>query len=897
MIVVVSATRLKEAAFWDDTLLGRSLQQPQHRSLQSRISFRNGEPLAISYNAAITVSPADAVMVFCHDDLDLGPDPLAAQLEAALARFDLVGVAGNQRRQPGQMAWWLEGSGLNWDHSHLSGGLEHGVPQQAQQVVYGPTPAAVELLDGVFLAARAGRLQATGVAFDPQFAFHFYDLDLCRTARERGLRLGTWPLKLMHSSGGEAFNASWLEALERYQSKWQEPRRSPELDRHVLFHQARALERSARWAGAESLYRQLLTGQPHHSGLLLRLSSVQHQQGRSQEALATLAALIAQDPGLARAHANRGALLQLAGDLEGAEAAFRQALVLEPSLQAAADNLLLLARQLQGLGRIAAAVEAQRAVLRASPRRPDMLLDLGCSLMQQGKVDAARACFARLLRYHPQHPGAHYQMALAQESLGEMEEALELHQAALLTNPDSAEVLLALELVRLTLGDWHDYSGRMQRLHTALEAWLAIPGAAPLSPLRVLYFPLPLALQHRISGRWAHSQAHGQPTAPAALPPRQHLAPKDERLRIGYLSADFRNHAMGDLIHGLFAHHDRERFAVFAYSISDIQDAYTRSVQAGVEHFAVVAGESDEQLAARIRGDRLDGLIDLMGHTHHSRPGVLARRPAPLQLHYLGFPGSLGCSFIDGVIADGWLIPPEHESHYSETVHRLPWGFVSSPSPAWPAAGEPPTSASRERLGLPPKAVLYACFNRAEKITPLVFESWLAILQQAPQVVLWVINEQPRVQERLRGRLVAAGLEPERLIFSGTVDRALFGQLCGLADLLLDTSPYGSGATAVAALAAGLPLLTCPGETFTSRMGASLCAATGLEELICPTPEAYTAKAIELALAPEHLRQLSQQLREQHNQLPLFDTAGWVANLESLLAGLVAGDRGRSQSE
>jgi predicted O-linked N-acetylglucosamine transferase (SPINDLY family) len=150
---------------------------------------------------------------------------------------------------------------------------------------------------------------------------------------------------------------------------------------------------------------------------------------------------------------------------------------------------------------------------------------------------------------------------------------------------------------------------------------------------------------------------------------------------------------------------------------------------------------------------------------------------------------------------------------------------------------------------------------------------------------------------RLRGRLVAAGLEPERLIFSGTVDRALFGQLCGLADLLLDTSPYGSGATAVAALAAGLPLLTCPGETFTSRMGASLCAATGLEELICPTPEAYTAKAIELALAPEHLRQLSQQLREQHNQLPLFDTAGWVANLESLLAGLVAGDRGRSQSE
>jgi predicted O-linked N-acetylglucosamine transferase (SPINDLY family) len=388
-------------------------------------------------------------------------------------------------------------------------------------------------------------------------------------------------------------------------------------------------------------------------------------------------------------------------------------------------------------------------------------------------------------------------------------------------------------------------------------------------------------------------------------PPRQ----PGERWRIGYLSADFRNHAMGNLLHGLFTCHDRRRFEVFAYSLADDSDAVTEVIRSGVDHYAIVAAESSEAIAQRIRADGIDVLIDLMGHTHHGRPGALALRPAPLQLHYLGYPGSLGADWIDGVIADAWLIPPEHEIHYRETVHRLPWGFVSSgplPDPAasvqpFAAERDTPTRAStaiappppsREALGLPLDAVVYACFNRPEKITPAVFDGWLEILRQVPSSVLWIINDQPRVQERLRARLAAAGLEPERLVFSPRLESAAFGQVCALASLLLDTSPYGSGATAVTALAAGLPLLTCPGDTFISRMGASLCAATGLEELICSSPEAYQERAIALGRQPAELDRLRRQLLERRSELPLFDTAAWVGHMEALLERLLVAEVG-----
>jgi predicted O-linked N-acetylglucosamine transferase (SPINDLY family) len=890
VVQLVSATRLEEAPFWNDTLLGRSLRQPQHRQLVARICFANRDPLAIPYNAAIEAAPAGAVLVFCHDDVDLGPEPLAPQLQAALARFDLVGVAGNQRHQRGQVGWWLDARSGGFDFPFLSGALRHGTPASSQLDVYGPAPMPVQLLDGVFLAARAETLWRSGVRFDPHFAFHYYDLDLCRSARRAGLSLGTWPLPLLHASGGEPWGATWTERQRAYLRKWGEGSESPELQ--LLFRSARAQEKAGAWPEAEGLYRQLLEQAPAHGAARLQLAKVLHRQGLDGEALTLLDGLLdgpplgdglaAAAPLCARAHTNRGALLQLRGDLDAAQRDHGEALRLEPSLTTAADNLLALALLLRSRGCSHQALEALRMILRATPQRPDMLLQLGITLMDLGRVEAAVPCFRRLLRQEPQLREGHHQLGQALAALGHTEAGIAALHTALALDPGATEVLVHLEWHRLSLCDWDDYDRRAARLLAQLQTYAETTDGPLLPPLTGSLFVLPPALHRRLGERWAEPTSRSMAALRLQPPPPR---PAGRRLRIGYLSADFRHHAMGNLLQDVFSQHDRRRFEVFAYSLVDVSDAVTAVIRKGVDHFALVAAESSEAIAKRIRADGIDVLIDLMGHTHHGRPGVLALRPAPLQLHYLGYPGSLGADWIDGVIADAWLIPPEHDIHYRETVHRLPWGFVSSaPLPDSAAPAQPPPS--REALGLPLDAVVYACFNRPEKITPALFDSWLEILRQVPTSVLWIINDQPRVEERLRARM-AAGLEPQRLVFSPKLESAAFGQACTLADLLLDTSPYGSGATALTALAAGLPLLTCPGDTFASRMGASLCAATGLEELICTTPEVYQQRAIALGRQPAELQSLRRHLLERHGELPLFNTAAWVGHLDNLLERLL----------
>ncbi len=903
VVQLVSATRLEEAAFWRDTLLGRSLRQPQHRQLVARIRFSNHQPLAVAYNAVISTAPVGAVLVFCHDDVDLGPEPLDPQLEAALARFDLVGIAGNQRHQRGQVSWWLDPRSGGWDHPFLSGALRHGTPDRHHLDVYGPAPMPVQLLDGVFLAAQADTLQRSGVRFDPRFAFHHYDLDLCRSAAQAGLSLGTWPLPLIHASGGMASGAAWDRSQQDYPHKWKERSEpcqpgenlSPEL--LALFRQARALEKAQAWSQAEQHYRQLLLQAPGHGPAQLQLAKLLHQQNRPAEALERLDALLAAadlppaGPLRARALTSRGTLLQLKGDLDAAAADHGEALRLEPGLAIAGDNLLVVALQLRSMGSSHQALAALRVILRATPQRPDLLFQLGTTLMGLGRVEAAVPCFRRLLRHQPQQREGHYQLGQALAALGQIEAGIAELNTALSLHPSAIEVLVQLEMNRLSLCDWDDYDSRITRLVSQLEAYgqangADVPGAL-VPPLSLSLFHAPLALHRRLGERWAEPTSRSMAALRLPPPPPR---PAGRRLRIGYLSADFRNHAMGNLLKGLFARHDRRRFEVYAYSLVDSSDAVTAVIRSGVDHFAMVAAESNEAIAQRIRADRIDVLIDLMGHTHHGRPGVLALRPAPLQLHYLGYPGSLGADWIDGVIADAWLIPPEHEPHYRETVHRLPWGFVSSgtlPDPADPA----PPPLSREALGLPRNAVVFACFNRPEKITPAVFGSWLEILRQVPGSLLWIINDHPLVEERLRARLVAAGLEPQRLLFRPKLKSAAFGQACALADLLLDTSPYGSGATAVTALAAGLPLLTCPGDTFASRMGASLCAATGLEELICATPKSCQERAIALGRQPAELQRLRRHLLVRHSELPLFNTAAWVGHLESLLEELLKNHR------
>ncbi len=889
-LLLVAATRLEEDALWSDSLLGRSLARPAHASYGRCLGYANRRALAHTYNRGLEQAADDALVVFCHDDLWLGEESLVPPLTQALEHFDLVGVAGNRRRLHGQQWWLHRADGSGWDHPQLVGALRHGRPEAAQLQTYGPSPAPAVLLDGVFLAGRAGVLRRTGLRFDPDLPFHLYDLDFCRSAEQAGLRLGVWPLDLIHASGGEAFTPSWKACLVLFRRKWEPPApesSGPELLRWQ-YAQARAHQLLEQWPQALAAYDALLAIEPQHGRALQQRALVLRQLGRPSEALASLDAALALDPTNATALANRASLLQVLEDAAGAEAALRAALQQRPHDTGLLHRLAsLLARRQRPIEAIAVLKE----VLRHDRHHTQALLDLGGLLMGVEGFDLARAAFQRVLSQQPTHGAALFGLGQCQEAGGDAEAALATYTRGLEHAPDDLNLCSMAESMRLGLCLWDDYEGRMRRLAERLEQGLIGGDPVPMGvPMRLLSFPLPLTLPVQVAAR--HAEAIAAAMAPfASVQPAAPRPPsgsgEGRPLRIGYLSADFRCHAMGGLIHGLFAQHDRSRCVPIGYMLAASRDRFTRSVARGCERLRDGSQLGSEALAGLIRDDGIDVLVDLMGFTHQGRPSVLALRPAPLQLLYLGYPGSMGAPFIDGLVADAWLIPPELEHGYSERVHRLPHGFVcSAPLPADPEEALPP-SPSRAALGLEPGQLVYACFNRPDKFDPQRFAAWMAVLKAVPASVLLLVVPQPASQRRLRERAQAFGVEPGRLIFAARTPAAQFADLCRLADLFLDTAHCGAGATGAMALQAGLPLLTCPGEAFVSRMGASLCASVGMDDLICPSPEAYVARAIELGRDPDQLRQRRQRLLDPSAHLPLFDTAGWVRHWEELLHGLL----------
>ena len=327
----------------------------------------------------------------------------------------------------------------------------------------------------------------------------------------------------------------------------------------------------------------------------------------------------------------------------------------------------------------------------------------------------------------------------------------------------------------------------------------------------------------------------------------------------------------------MFQYHQRPEFEVFAYSLVPAEDEWTQSIRQGCDHFVDLSCQSPLAAAQRIQADGIHILIDLAGYTTHACTEIFALQPAPIQVQYLGYPGTMGADFIQYIVADEWLIPPERATDYSEQVVYLPQGWVAAPM-------EIAQPSSRTEYGLPEAGIVFCCFNRAYKIDPQVFQVWMRILQQVPDSVLWLADGGvPVVAQRLRQRAVDAGVAPERLIFAPNLPAAEYLARYRLADLFLDTFTYNAGATAVGALWAGVPVLTCPGETYASRMGGSLCAALGLWELICDSTATYEQRAIHLGTHRESRLALKQQLTIAQTTAPLFQPQRFVLQLEVAL--------------
>jgi predicted O-linked N-acetylglucosamine transferase (SPINDLY family) len=499
------------------------------------------------------------------------------------------------------------------------------------------------------------------------------------------------------------------------------------------------------------------------------------------------------------------------------------------------------------------------------PRPPSNRSDSGTT-----PYEAALGTFDLALSLDPARAASLLGRGSALESLGRYPEAIACMERALTLEPGHGETIASLVSCAVRLCDW-------ERLDADLARLRQIPnGIDLLHPFLLLATGLSPAEQAESLRRRGALAGEAKRPAPA-------VRRDADRLKVAYVSPDFRNHPVAVALVGVIERHDRRRFMPVAVSLTaPASSGIGARLSSRFDHFIDASSMSDIELANLLREAEVDVAIDLAGHTVGARPAVFAQRISAVQVNYLGFPASSGLRFMDYILADGVVVPESDEAHYSERVLRMPHSYLPFDS-----GREHPSSAlSRSEVGLPPNAFVLCAFNNGYKITRGTFDAWLTLLRQVPGSVLWMRSMGDHVQANLRAAAAAGGVAPERLIFAPYVENldAHVARL-RLADVFLDSLAYNAHTSASEALWAGVPVITCLGSTFAGRVGASLLTAMGLPELIAPDLDGYLTLALELAHSPAALRDLRQRLDENRASAPLFDTERYTRDLERLLSG------------
>ena len=446
-------------------------------------------------------------------------------------------------------------------------------------------------------------------------------------------------------------------------------------------------------------------------------------------------------------------------------------------------------------------------------------------------------------------------------------------QKALALEPSRALLRGSLLHLKMFAGDWSDYAQQVAAIHHEVRAGKLV--IHPFAYQAIMEDPADSQICSRTYGQGRYP---AQPFQPHAQEPR-------DKIRIGYVSGDFREQAVGLLMAGLYEQHDKSRFELFAFSTGTANDHIRTRAQASFDRFIDITPLSDAAAAERIRREGIDILVTLNGYFGSERLGIFAHRPAPVQVSYMGFPATLGLPYIDYILADRIVIPETERAFYDEQVVWLPETYWVNDSRR-DIAGETPARAA---CGLPDDAFVFCNFNSSYKLTPDTFAGWMRILAQAPGSVLWLLaGNNPAYEGNLRRQAQAAGIDPQRLIFAAPVSSAQHLARLKCADLSLDNLPYNAHTTAADVLWAGVPIITCTGSTWPGRVAASLLTAIGLEELICTMAADYEALAVALARSPDRLNAVTQKLAANRLTTPLFDTARFARHMEAAYAEMMA---------
>jgi protein O-GlcNAc transferase len=647
-------------------------------------------------------------------------------------------------------------------------------------------------------------------------------------------------------------------------------------DAAVLTNHGNALTAVGRMEDALQLHRRAVDVEPriavgHHN-----LGFVHHKLGRLTEAIAAYQLALTFEPREAATWMNLANALRDAGHTLEALDVFRYAAHLRPDQR---DPLVGIAAIARMFNRWDVAIDAYRRLEQLTPDDQFVANEIGACLFGQNKIDEARPYFLKATKLDPASPWGFANLAGVALHCNDFAAIQEHLKEALKRAPDNLPMLVSLAHAGQQMCDWTDYESTCIRIEEQVKRGFA--GGEPLSVLPFPLFSMPLnaltLTDHLGLARRYGEDNFGKLRALQPAQARQAPASRD-RIRVGYLSCDFHGHPVAQVLAETIELHDRSRFQVYALSHGKSPEDETRTrLRKAFDHFIDIDGFNDEAAADAIRGHEIDILVDLGGYTRGARGGILALRAAPVQINYLGYPGTLGVDFVDYLIADEFVIPPHLEPGYAEKVLRMPHCYL--PSDRKRPRGAPP---ARQSLHLPEDGIVFCAFNSPHKITPDMFAIWCRLLADVADSVLWIRSDNKTVNANLLANAARHGISSQRLVFAARAEVADHFARLRQADLMLDTFPYTSHSTASDALWCAVPIVTRTGDTFASRVAGSLLHACGLDDLVAETGEQYYKLARDLARNRPRLKQLKSYLETTRLDLPAFDSAAHTRDLEQI---------------
>jgi len=658
---------------------------------------------------------------------------------------------------------------------------------------------------------------------------------------------------------------------------------------------------------AAAAYAQSLQLKPDQPAILVRLAELIMKSGNDVEALDNCRRALEIDPGHEAARILESRILASTGNLGAAEAlleaqskspaeraqsldklgaylraerryeeavsVYRKTIELEPDR---ADWMFNLALALEGLGQKDEALKSYQAGLAIEPDRAEAYANVGCLVRGMGMHTGAIQAFEHAIKLDPKLAVAHYNLAITFKQRNRFEEALAAFGKAVECEPEGLVNRFELANMRRVLCNWDGLDEEERHCLGLFRSRTAF-----IAPFQLVSMAVSRADQLEAGRRYAETFA--VPESMRFHTHQNHLG-ENQRIRVGFLSSDFFEHATAMLLVEVLENLDRRRFELFGYSFSpDDGTGLRHRIVAAFEHYADITTMSHREAARTIHADGIDILVDLKGYTKDARSEILAYRPAPVQVNYLGYPSTMGADFIDYILADAIVAPMEHQEHYSERIVHLPNCY--QPNDRQRKIDADPIT--RKEFGLPDDAFVFCSFNNSYKLTAAMFDIWMRLLQSVPGSVLWLLSPSNLCRENLRREAALRGVDPERLVFAGRLSTAKHLARHRLADLFLDALPCNAHTTASDALWTGLPIVTCMGETFAGRVAASLLTAMDLPELITSSLEEYAQLALTLALDKGRLESVRRKIAEQRETGPLFDSVRYARNLEKSFETMV----------